>query len=181
MLFKKTFLCRIPKLRRRRNSEDLITRQQILQLVYEFLLFPSGVKKVATSIWADVDTSKSPLRIIYLASFSIQVPQNRVKQCCSIPYNDTTNLSAAGSFIFPNDHSQQQLKHQSRPRIYSDPRNPNLFSASSGLENGNARSGGEEDMITRDEKMILAGIYAKALCQCVEDRTMQFLLSFLHQ
>ena len=37
-------------------------------------------------MWADVDTvtSESPLKIIYLPSFSIQVPQNGWKQRCSI-------------------------------------------------------------------------------------------------
>ena len=30
------------------------------------------------------DSNESPLTIIYSASFSIQVPQNREKQCCSI-------------------------------------------------------------------------------------------------
>ena len=54
--------------------------------------------------------------------------------------NYNTNLCAS------SDHSQQlqqQQQQQSRPRTYSDPWNPNPFSASSGLENGNG--GGEYD------------------------------------
>ena len=44
--------------------------------------------------------------------------------------------------LFPNDPSQQQQQQQqSQSRTYLDPWNPNLFSASSGLEN---RSGGGE-------------------------------------
>ena len=84
-------------------------------------------------MWADGDTSESPLTIVYLVSLSFQDPQNRGKQCCSIVLsfdnnNNTINLSAATTgFIFPNDHSQQQQQQQSRPRIYSDPQNPNLF------------------------------------------------------
>ena len=92
-------------------------------------------------MWADGDTSESPLTIFYLVSLSFQFPQNRKRQCCSIVLsfdnNNTINLSAATTgFIFPNDHSQQQQQQQqSRPRIYSDPQNPNLFlSASPGLE-----------------------------------------------
>ena len=56
----------------------------------------------------------------------------QIKQCCSIALsfdnnNNTINLSATTTgFIFPNDHSQQQ-QQQSRPRIYSDPQNPNLL------------------------------------------------------
>ena len=92
---------------------------------------------------ADVYTS-----LFYLMSL-IQVPENRVEQCFSIVLsfnnnNNTINLSAITDFILPNDHSQQQQQQQSRPRIYSDPQNPNLFffPASFGL--------GEEGMITRD-------------------------------
>ena len=33
--------------------------------------------KRRTPMWADVDTSESPLTIIYLSSFSIQVPEQR--------------------------------------------------------------------------------------------------------
>ena len=43
LITEKTFICRIPKSRRRRNSEDLITELQITRLVYEFLLFLFGV------------------------------------------------------------------------------------------------------------------------------------------
>ena len=83
-------------------------------------------------MWADGDTSESPLTIVYLVSLSFQVSQNRGKQCCStvlsFDNNNTINLSAATTgFIFPNDHSQQQQQQQSHPRIYSDPQNPNLF------------------------------------------------------
>ena len=71
---------------------------------------------------------ESPLTIFYLVSLSIQVPQNRGKQCCSIVLSfNTIILSATTGFIFPNDHSQQQWQQQSCPRIYSDPQNPNLF------------------------------------------------------
>ena len=87
----------------------------------------------------------SPLTIIYLASYSIQIPQNRERQCCGIflPFNssnnDATNLSAASGFIFPDHHSQnrQQRRRQQQSflKTSSHPWNPNLFSASSKLEN----------------------------------------------
>ena len=43
MLLKILIICRIPKFRRRRNSENLILRSQILQLIYELLILLFGV------------------------------------------------------------------------------------------------------------------------------------------
>ena len=76
--------------------------------------------------------------------FSRTEENNAVASSSRSTPNDTTNLSATNGFIFPNDHSQQQQQQQqqSRPRTYSDPWNPNYFSATSALENGNAGSGG---------------------------------------
>ena len=63
----KTFICRMSKFPRRRNSHYL--QLQIVQLVqvYEFLSFLFGF-----SVKLNVYSSESPL-IIYLASFFIQV------------------------------------------------------------------------------------------------------------
>ena len=55
------------------------------------------------------------------------------------PNNDTANLIRYQRFIFPNHHSQTATAAASHPRTYWW--NPNLFSVSSGLENGNAGSG----------------------------------------
>ena len=43
MLLKKLFICRIPKFRRRRSSECLMSGIEILQLIYELLMFLFGV------------------------------------------------------------------------------------------------------------------------------------------
>ena len=66
--------------------------------------------------------SESPLTIFYFVSFSIQVSQNRGKQCRSIVLsfdnnNNTINLSATTGFIFPTNHSQQQ-QQQSRSLFF---------------------------------------------------------------
>ena len=52
--------------------------------------------------------------------------------------HNNADLSATSGFIFPNNYSQPppQQQHQSRPRTYSDPWNPNSFS-STRLENAN--------------------------------------------
>ena len=56
--------------------------------------------------------------------------------------NDTPNLAATSGFKFPNDQSQQQQQRQCHPKTSSHSWSPNLLTASSGLENGNAGSGG---------------------------------------
>ena len=43
MLLKKTFICRIPKFRRRRNSESPMARLRILKFISEVLVFLFGV------------------------------------------------------------------------------------------------------------------------------------------
>ena len=82
-------------------------------------------------------------RFFFLGPESNDEPENNVvaSSSRSTPINDTTNLSASCGFIFPNGSSQQQQQQQSCARTFSGPWNPNLFSASSGLEN---RSGGGE-------------------------------------
>ena len=89
---------------------------------------------------ADIYTSGGKF---HLVSLSIQVPQNRGKQCCSIVLsfnNNTINLSAAiTGFIFPNDHSQQQHQQQ----FIQTHRIPiSFFSRIIRIGNGNAGSGG---------------------------------------
>ena len=49
MLLKKAFICRIPRFRRRRNSENLIAWIRSLQLIFELLVILSGVT-VETSL-----------------------------------------------------------------------------------------------------------------------------------
>ena len=67
-------------------------------------------------MWADIDTSESPIIIIYLRPSPSRFLETEEKQWCvitshSTPNNDTANLSATTGFIFPNDHSQQQQQH----------------------------------------------------------------------
>ena len=70
--------------------------------------------KHRTPMWAHTDTRKSPLIIIYLASFSIQVPRTEENNAIASSSRSTVtpNLSATGSFIFTNGHSQHQLQQQ---------------------------------------------------------------------
>ena len=56
--------CRIPKIPRRRNSEDLVTRKQILGLVYEFLLFLFGV--IVETSWIQCGQTLIPMRVLFL-------------------------------------------------------------------------------------------------------------------
>ena len=146
ILFTKN-ICRIPKFPRRRNSEDLTARQLILPLVYEFLLFLLRV--IMETSWIQCGQtiiSVSPLKIIYLASFSIKVSQSRG---CSIFFSFNSQHCQQRHHLLIryqrhhlNDHSQQQQQQQqqSHPRTHSDPWNPSPFSASSRLDNGNAGS-----------------------------------------
>ena len=60
LITEKTFICRIPKSRRRRNSEDLITELQITRLVYEFLLFLFGV--IVETSWIQCGQTLIPAR-----------------------------------------------------------------------------------------------------------------------
>ena len=62
MLFKKPFNYRIPKFRRWRNSECLIARSQILQLIYKLLVVLFGVT-VETS-WLQGGKTLIPVRAI---------------------------------------------------------------------------------------------------------------------
>ena len=57
----KIFYCRIPKFPRWKNSDDLLSRLQILRLVYKFLLFLFGgiVETVVNPMWSDVDTGET--------------------------------------------------------------------------------------------------------------------------
>ena len=96
---------------------------------------------VVNPMWADVDTNESPL--LSPSRFPRIVKNNAVASSRSTPNNDTTNLSTTSGFIFPNDQSQQQRRQrQSRPMI--GPWDPNLFSTSSGIGNGNSGSGGRK-------------------------------------
>ena len=63
---------------------------------------------VVNPLWADIDTSESLLIIIYLTFLSIQVPQNKGKQCYSIFFRSTLNLSATYPLPadYANDHNQ---------------------------------------------------------------------------
>ena len=63
--------------------------------------------KRRTPMWADVDTSESPLTIIYLSSFSIQAPEQRK----TMLYRDH-QLIRYRRFIFPNGHPQHQQQQQ---------------------------------------------------------------------
>ena len=80
----KIFYCRIPKFPRWKNSDDLLSRLQILRPVYKFLLFLFG--GIVEMSWIQCGQTSILVRllIIYLARFSFQVPQNKGKQCYSI-------------------------------------------------------------------------------------------------
>ena len=64
----------------------------------------------------------SPRTIIFLVSFSIEIPQNRGRQYYStfLPLVQLSQRHPNCDFIFPNDRSQQQ-QQKSRPKTYSDP------------------------------------------------------------
>ena len=62
----KAFICRIPKFQRRRNSENLFPRHQILYALFQALRFSVWCYRgnVVTPKWKDDDTSESHLKII---------------------------------------------------------------------------------------------------------------------
>ena len=108
-LFKK-INCRILKLWRWRNSEDSVTRRQILRLVYEFLLFLFGVIVETSRIpcgqtnlrrWYQWVLSKSSIWRPSPSRFPRTEENNAVASPRSTPNNDTTNLSVTSGFIFP--------------------------------------------------------------------------------
>ena len=98
-------------------------------------------------MWADVDSS---LIIIYLASFSIQVPQNRGKQSCSIrPFVQlptttpgTYTLLSASSSLTTIHNNSSSSSNPALGFIQTHGIPISFLSASSGLENRNAGSGG---------------------------------------
>ena len=101
-------------------------------------------------MWADVDSSESLLIIIYLASFSIQVPQNRGKQCCSIrPLVQLPTTTPATYRLPPASlttiHNSSSSSNLALGSIQTHGIPVSFFSALSGLENGNAGSGGGFD------------------------------------
>ena len=90
-----------------------------------------------------------------------QVQEYSVVASSSLSFNSsnnhTTNLSTTCGFIFPNDHSQhrQQQQQRSHPMTSSHLWNPNLFSASSRLENGKWELG--------EERLRISGFYHNSL------------------